>query len=41
MEVPGADHGLSVPGPLRDSIAVLDTIVNRIDAFIAETVWPS
>ncbi len=41
MEVPAADHGLSVPGPLSASIAVLDTIVNRIDAFIAETVWPS
>jgi hypothetical protein len=41
VEVDGADHGMYVPGPLTDSIAVLATVVTGVDAFLDTIGWPS
>jgi len=40
LEVEGADHGMYVPGPLTDSIAVLSQVVVAVDAFLTEIAWP-
>jgi hypothetical protein len=40
LEIPDADHGLSVPGPLTDTIAVLARVVEAIDAFLERIGWP-
>jgi pimeloyl-ACP methyl ester carboxylesterase len=40
LEIPDADHGLSVPGPLTDTIAVLARVVEAIDAFLERIDWP-
>ncbi|MGK5681555.1 alpha/beta hydrolase [Actinoplanes sp. URMC 104] len=40
VEVPAADHGLYVPGPLTDTIAVLARVVVAIDEFLDEIGWP-
>jgi hypothetical protein len=41
LEVDGADHGLMVPGPLTDSIAVLGRMVTAIDEFLEAIGWPA
>lgn len=38
-EVEGADHGMFVPGPLGDSIAVLGRIVAAAEHFLDEIDW--
>jgi hypothetical protein len=40
LEVAGADHGMYVPGPLTDSIAVLRRMVVAIEEFLDATGWP-
>jgi pimeloyl-ACP methyl ester carboxylesterase len=35
LEIPAANHGLQVPGPVSDSVAVLARVVTAIDDFIA------
>ncbi|MBU2665482.1 alpha/beta hydrolase [Actinoplanes bogorensis] len=40
VEVPAADHGMVVPGPLTDTIAVLARIVVAIDEFLDDIGWP-
>lgn len=40
VEVPAADHGMYVPGPLTDTIAVLARIVVAVDEFLDEIGWP-
>jgi pimeloyl-ACP methyl ester carboxylesterase len=40
VEIPAANHGLQVPGPVSDSIAVLARVVTAIDDFLAEISWP-
>jgi hypothetical protein len=40
LEIEGADHGLQVPGPLTDSIAVLGRVVVRMEEFLDEIDWP-
>lgn len=40
LEVDGADHGMHVPGPLTDSVAVLARIVEAVDKFLDEIGWP-
>ncbi len=40
VEVPAADHGMYVPGPLTDSIAVLARIVVAVEEFLDEVGWP-
>ncbi|MEU4238421.1 alpha/beta hydrolase [Actinoplanes sp. NPDC026619] len=40
FEVPGADHGLYVPGPVSASIAVLSRVVEATEEFFDEIGWP-
>ena len=40
LEVPAADHGMYVPGPLIDSIAVLARIVVAVGEFLDAIRWP-
>ena len=40
-EVDGADHGMYVPGPLVDSIAVLGRIVQAVEDFLDTIGWPA
>ena len=40
LQVPAADHGMYVPGPLIDSIAVLARIVVAVDEFLDAIGWP-
>ncbi len=40
LEVEGADHGMYVPGPLTNSIAVLGRVVTAMDEFFDAIGWP-
>jgi len=40
LEIEGADHGMYVPGPFPDPIAVLGRVVAAIDEFLAAIDWP-
>jgi hypothetical protein len=40
FEVDGADHGMYVPGPLTDSIAVLAGVVSAVEEFLDAIDWP-
>lgn len=40
FEVDGADHGMYVPGPLTDSVAVLGGVVVAVDDFLTKIAWP-
>jgi len=40
LEVDGADHGMYVPGPLTDSIAVLGRVVVAVQEFLDAIDWP-
>lgn len=40
VEVPAANHGMYVPGPLTDTIAVLARIVVAVEEFLDEVGWP-
>jgi hypothetical protein len=40
LEVEGADHGMYVPGPLTDSIAVLGRVVIAVAEFLDAIDWP-
>ncbi|MEN3307332.1 MAG: hypothetical protein V7603_3534 [Micromonosporaceae bacterium] len=39
LEVEGADHGMYVPGPLTDSIAVLGRVVVAVEEFLDAINW--
>jgi hypothetical protein len=41
LEVEGADHGMYVPGPLTDSVAVLGRVVAAVEKFLDTIGWPS
>ena len=41
LEVEGADHGMYVPGPLTESIAVLSQVVVAVEEFLDAIGWPS
>ncbi|MEV0424981.1 hypothetical protein [Micromonospora sp. NPDC050495] len=41
LEVAGADHGMYVPGPLTESIAVLGRVVVAVEEFLDGIGWPS
>jgi len=41
LEVEGADHGMYVPGPLTDSMAVLGRLVVAVDEFLDAIDWPA
>jgi hypothetical protein len=40
LEVDGADHGMYVPGPLTDSIAVLARVIAAVEEFLDAIRWP-
>jgi pimeloyl-ACP methyl ester carboxylesterase len=40
LEVENADHGMQVPGPLTDSIAVLGRMITAMQEFFAAIGWP-
>jgi pimeloyl-ACP methyl ester carboxylesterase len=40
LEVEDADHGMYVPGPLTDSIAVLARVVTAVEEFLDTIGWP-
>jgi pimeloyl-ACP methyl ester carboxylesterase len=40
LEVEGADHGMYVPGPLTESIAVLSRVVVAVEEFLDAIDWP-
>lgn len=39
LEVPDADHGLYVPGPLAGSAAVLGRVVTSVEEFLDQVLW--
>lgn len=41
LEVEGANHGMYVPGPLTESIAVLSQVVVAVEEFLDAIRWPS
>ena len=40
LEVEGADHGMQVPGPVGESVAVLGRVVTAMDEFLDAIAWP-
>lgn len=40
LEVPDADHGMYVPGPLAGSAAVLGRVATAVEEFLDQVVWP-
>ncbi|GAA5122597.1 alpha/beta hydrolase family protein [Pseudonocardia adelaidensis] len=40
LEVEGAGHGMEVPGPVRDAIAVLGRVVGEMEEFLDAIGWP-
>jgi pimeloyl-ACP methyl ester carboxylesterase len=40
LEVPGADHGMYVEGPLARSAEVLGQVATAVERFLDEVVWP-
>jgi hypothetical protein len=40
LEVEGADHGMQLPGPLIDTIAVLGRVVAEMEGFLDAIDWP-
>lgn len=41
LEVADADHGMYVPGPLVESVAVLGRVVTAVERFLDEVIWPA
>ena len=39
-EVPGADHGMYVPGRLAASAAVLGQVATAVEDFLDQVIWP-
>jgi pimeloyl-ACP methyl ester carboxylesterase len=40
LEIPDANHGLYVPGPLAASAAVLGVMATAVEQFLDDVVWP-
>jgi hypothetical protein len=40
LSVDNADHGMYVPGPLRDSVEVLALVVDAVETFLDNVGWP-
>lgn len=40
LEVRDADHGMQVPGPVGESVAVLGRVLTAIDEFLDAIAWP-
>lgn len=41
LEVGEADHGMQVPGPVGESVAVLGRALTAIDEILDAIAWPS
>ena len=41
LEVPDADHGLFIPGPLAASVVNLALVIEAVEDFIDDVVWPT
>ncbi len=41
IEVPGADHGMFVPGQLSASAAVLGGVITAVERFLDDVAWPA
>ena len=41
LEIEAANHGLFIPGPIQNSIAVLGRVVAAIDEFLDTIKWPA
>jgi hypothetical protein len=41
LSVPGADHGMFVPGPLAGSAAVLGQVATAVERFLDDIAWPT
>jgi pimeloyl-ACP methyl ester carboxylesterase len=41
IEVEGAGHSMFVPGPLKESAAVLGEASTAVERFLDEVVWPA
>ena len=41
VEVPGADHGLHLPGVLAATLAVMAEVITAVEDFLDEYVWPA
>jgi hypothetical protein len=41
LEIEGADHGMQLPGPLTESIAILGRVVVEIEGFLDAIDWPA
>jgi hypothetical protein len=39
LEIPDADHGLSVPGPVSRTTAILGRVCDTIEDFLDTTIW--
>ncbi|MGN9841151.1 hypothetical protein ACTMTI_23795 [Nonomuraea sp. H19] len=39
LEVDGADHGMQVAGPLRETAEVLGQVMTAVEAFLDDVVW--
>ncbi|MHA6623286.1 hypothetical protein [Pseudonocardia sp. DLS-67] len=40
LEVEGAGHGMQVPGPVLDTVAVLGRVVSEMEEFLDAIGWP-
>lgn len=41
VEIADANHGMFVPGPLKESAAVLGEVSTAVERFLDEVVWPA
>lgn len=41
VEIAAADHRMFVPGPLKESAAVLGEVSSAVERFLDEVVWPA
>lgn len=41
LELPDADHGLFVPGPLAKSVQNISALATGAERFLDENVWPA
>jgi len=40
VEIPNADHGLHLPGPVAGTVAVMAEVITAVESFLDEQVWP-
>jgi len=40
VEIPGLDHRMFAPGPLKESAAALGEVITAVERFLDDVVWP-